>query len=714
MGQYSVTSKPRRRVTARWVRRCLLLGTVTALASSPAQAIEWNPLHWFDGSNGQQQAEAPPPAQGPVPIDQPHRIYDLAYGDLLFDYYQEHYFAAITKILVAQQRGSLDKNSEHAQLVLGALYVSYGLLDDGEAIFHNLLNTYATPQAADEAWYQLARIHYKRGNTQQALQILTSNIAEPMESRATEHVLLQILCLIRLGDVAQAQSLTQYLKQDQAPSLFVRFNMGSALAQLGEMEQAAGYYEDVITQASESGQPTSELDKTLTDQASLALGIHYLRNNQLIPAQRTLQRIRLYGPVANRALLALGWSQLRANHDIAALHPWLELSERALTDPAVQESKLNVPYVYERLGALQDALDGYQSAYAVFGEQRTQLDSIKQDIHKPDWIKRISPVDLTAQQAMGTLPEFKLPVDDPSTQYLYLFFASNDFQRLYRDYRELQRLYMVLVHWQRQFPSFDNMIATHMARLDKLAPKAEKALTRSQEFYQESRTQLQEYETRLKDIIANDDLMGLANVTQVIQKQRLDAIEANLKAMNDPDRYREEWEKLKLLQGLLEWDLNDAAIAKRWQASKDQADMNRMLDELETRIQGVMTARDTRLQRFQGFENRIQTLQQQITALQEQTAAQLRQQRTRLQTEADAIITREQQHLDQMRAKALLAIARLQDRGYMQERQRQDAEAAGKAAPALPPSGGVKIKEIPEDKSPQTLQDAIRGIFSGD
>ncbi|HEX4937517.1 MAG TPA: hypothetical protein VFX11_02515, partial [Candidatus Kapabacteria bacterium] len=78
------------------------------------------------------------PAQ-PIPIDQPHPVGDLAYGDLLFEYYQQRYFAAITKILVAQQRGLLSRDAEHTQILLGALYISYGMLDKGEAIFRQLL-----------------------------------------------------------------------------------------------------------------------------------------------------------------------------------------------------------------------------------------------------------------------------------------------------------------------------------------------------------------------------------------------------------------------------------------------------------------------------------------------------------------------------------------------------------------------------------------------
>ena len=698
------------------MRHGLLAAAIGLFTPASVYALDLNPLNWFGSDDETPAAVEPEKPREPVPIDQPHAIEDLAYGDLLFEFYQQHYFSAITKILVAKERGLFDQNSEHAELVLGALYVSYGLLDAGESIFKTLLNTYTSPEGADESWYQLARIYYKRDNPQHSLDILTSNINEPLESRATEHVLLQILCHIRLGQVDQAQALTQYLQDDKAQSIFVRFNMASTLAQLGDMEQAAGYYADVLSQ----NRPTTELDKTLNDQAALALGIHYLRSNQLELARQTLHRIRLYGPVANRALLALGWTHYHADQKLEALTPWMELNDRALTDPAVQESILNVPFVFEQLGALQDALDGYNSAYKIFRNQRRRLEDIKEDIRQPDWIERISPVDITAQDAMGKLPEFQLPVDDEVSQHLYRYFASNEFQRLYRDYRELQRLYMVLRHWERQFPSFNEMINTHVERLNELAPKAEQAIDNSKNFYAYSRVKLEEFEARLNDIIANDDLMGLANVAQLAQKERLDAIEAALNQLGDPDEYYEEWGKLKLLQGLLIWDLNATAIDKRWEATKDQVAMNNMLVELEQRIRDVMNAREVRLNRFHGFETRIQELYKQVKDLELDAAAQLRQQRRQMQQVAISIIELQQKQLDQMRAKSLLAIARLQDLGYMQERDRKrtrdqsimlelGTEAKTETTPIEAESSNA------EDKAPaQSLSDVIKRIFSDD
>lgn len=667
----------------------------------------------FSRADDDRQIAAAPVDTASIPVDQPHPVADLAYGDLLFDYYQGHYFAAITKILVAQERGLLTLDAEHARIVLGALYVSYGMLDKGEAIFRELLETHVSPAAADEAWYQLARIHYKRGQTQQALALLTQRIHTRPAQRPIEHVLLQALCHIRLGQLEQARDLLPLLQGKKSVSVLARFNIGATLAQLNELEQAEGYFREVSQLDARD-----DYDWMLKDQASVALGVHYLQQEKWDQARNVLERVRLYGPQSSRGLLALGWARFHSDEPAAALTPWLELAERDLTDPAVQEALLNIPYVYEQHGALQEALNRYRSAYDEYGKQKQILEQAKHDLLQADWIRQISPVD-TTDAVMTSLPAFELPTEDNATPYLYLYFASNEFQRLYQDYRELQRLYMVLVHWRRQLPSFNQMIATNVARLDELGPRSQQAIDATRKFYAYARVKLEEFGARLDEIIANDDLAGTANVQQLEQKERLEAAEQVLTALGDPELYEEEWTKLRLLKGLLMWDLNATALDRRWEMTKDRIAIDNLLVDLEQAIRRVQAARDLRLDRFYGFETRISELEQRITTLQDEIATALRHNRHYMQAVAVSIIERHQAQLDRMRARALLSIARLQDRGYVQERERQLTPASSRgdtlpAADASPPDALTEPSTPPSKPRPpaRSLSEAIERILA--
>ena len=640
-------------------------------------------------------------------LDQPHSVQDSAYGNLLFDYYQANYFAAITRILVAQERGQLTQDAERAQVLLGALYVSYGMLDKGEAIFHDLLATQLTPQSADEAWYQLARIHYKRGNSARALELLSSQLQTTPEQRPNEHLILQILCLIEQQQTEQALALLPALKDNNSLSVYSRFNLGSAFNQLGELEKAEGYFRQVSRMDAKS-----ETDWLLKDRATVALGVQLLKKEQWLQARQVLQNVRLYGPLSSRGLLALGWTYYNNDDPVSSLSPWLELADRDLTDPAVQEAILNIPWVYEKQGGLKEALNRYRAAYDQFGTQRDVLETAKQDILQPGWIKQISPVEESDfQEVMAAIPDFKLPTEDQVTPYLSLYFASNEFHQQYQDYRELQRLYMVLLHWKRQLPSYQHMVDSNLERLEVLGPRSQKFIDDSKDFYARARVKLEEFSNRLDDIIATDDLTGTANVVQLDQKERLDAVEQSLTALGDPAQHVQAWEKLRLVKGLLMWDMNATALDRRWEMAKNRIAIDNHLIDLEDNIRRVQAARNQRIERFEGFTGRLQDAEQRIVQLQNELAAALQDHRQQLQATALTIIEQHQIQLDRMRGKALLAIARLQDRGYVSDRERSLPPVMRKPSAVPQNEKPTPKKPLRSIANPQSLMEAIQQIF---
>ena len=69
----------------------------------------------------------------------PSTVQDLAYGEVLFHFYQEDYFTALTQLLVAQARDEFAYHDGEAELLLGGLYLSYGLHRHAGEIFSRLL-----------------------------------------------------------------------------------------------------------------------------------------------------------------------------------------------------------------------------------------------------------------------------------------------------------------------------------------------------------------------------------------------------------------------------------------------------------------------------------------------------------------------------------------------------------------------------------------------
>jgi len=90
-------------------------------------------------------------------------IRDPHYGEVLFHFYQQDEFTALTHLLAAQQAGRVTQHAAEAELLLGGLYLSYGQIEQATQIFDRLLVETSDPAVRDRAWYFIGKAHYQRG-----------------------------------------------------------------------------------------------------------------------------------------------------------------------------------------------------------------------------------------------------------------------------------------------------------------------------------------------------------------------------------------------------------------------------------------------------------------------------------------------------------------------------------------------------------------------
>ena len=158
-------------------------------------------------------------------------------------------------------------------------------------------------------------------------------------------------------DYAGAAKELELIKAKTGPALYARFNLGVALVKGGEAERGMALLDEVGKTPA-----VTEEYRSLRDKANLALGFSSLQTNNPDRARVYLERVRLNGMLANKALLGFGWAAAALKQPKVALVPWTELSGRDTADSAVLEAKLAVPYAFAELGAYGQALDGYKSS----------------------------------------------------------------------------------------------------------------------------------------------------------------------------------------------------------------------------------------------------------------------------------------------------------------------------------------------------------------
>lgn len=606
-------------------------------------------------------------AGSPAPADPmaAKAVRDLYFGEVLFQFYQDKHFDALTHLLVAQAAGRLQNHETESELLLGGLYLSYGQHDQAEAIFNRLLTAKVAPAVQDRAWFYLGKVRYQRGLDDEALAAFARISGALPPALAAELPMLKAQALMAMQRFDEAATLLDQVKDNGSWLPFARFNLGVALVRLGRLEDGARQ----LDQVGRSSPSSAEL-LDLRDKANLALGYAYLQKSLDGQARPVLARVRLASPFANKALLGVGWADAAAHDYRAALTPWLELNQRDLVDSAVQESLLAVPYAYARLDAWGSAAQGYQAALRSFDGEIGQLDKAIASAESGELTRA-----LLARDDRGIGRWYweldQLP-DSTAARYLYPLIANNRFQEGLRNVRDLDALEGNLEEWRNKLAAFEDVVSTRRQAYAEREPKIHDSLDGIN--LGSLRARRDALAGRLARIEATRDVAGLGTDEELDRWRRLTAIgnDPGLKAADAGglrDRYR-------LLKGVQLWDLDRDYKYRLWAGKRQLVELDRLLAQAAGLKARTDEARRDMPADLDRFSQRIAAVAPRIDSMQ-QAIAQVRSgQEQQLHAMAIDTLREQRARLAAYRVQAQFALATIYDR----------AAATDRTASAAPPA----------------------------
>ena len=584
-------------------------------------------------------------------------VQDLAYGEVLFDFFQEDYFGALTRLLAAQERNEIPHHAAESELLLGGMYLSYGEHKLAGEIFQRVLAQSVTPELHDRAWFFLAKIWYQRGYLDEsaaALARITNALPEELEP---QRQMLAAEVLMAQGKFADALATLQaWKKPSDAWIGYAKYNIGVSLVRLGKVEEGARVLEEVGNL-----DPANPEVAALRDKANVALGYAWLQASHPAEAKPSLQRVRLNGPFSNKALLGVGWADAETQDYEGALAPWLALRQRNLLDSAVQESLLAVPYAFAQLGADKQAADHYVDAIEAFNSEIARLDSSIEAISHGELI-----TELLGQHADGPSDTSgwywrleKIP-DTVESRYLYDLLASNRFQEGLKNYRDLLQINKNLDHWADSLGAFDDILDTRQRAYQERLPKIDGSLARVDlDALNAKRVEL---ESRLKAIERSEDVVALGTPKEQDTYRKLTEMEPVLSRLGADPSAAELRDKQRFLKGLLMWDLRRDYKARLWAEKKSLGELDRQLREAQRRHHAVESARDDWPGKFAGLSARVGGLTPRVLSMQIQAQAALSKQQDFLQSVAIDELKAQRDRLNTYMLQARFALASIYDR----------------------------------------------------
>ena len=584
-------------------------------------------------------------------------VQDLAYGEVLFEFFQEDYFNALTRLLAAQQRNEIPHHAAESELMLGGLYLSYGEHRLAGEIFERVLAQSVEPALHDRAWFFLAKIWYQRGYLPEAEAALARITGELPEEIEPQRHMLNAQVLMDQGRFAEALTVLEAWKRPSDTWIgYAKYNIGVSLVRLGQVEEGARVLDEV-------GQLDLENPAfaALRDKANVALGYAWLQASRPVEAKPSLQRVRLEGPFSNKALLGVGWSDAEASNYEGALAPWLELRDRSLLDSAVQESLLAVPYAFAQLGADAQAADHYNDAITAFNGEIARLTSSIEAIEKGELITELlgRHADST-NDATGWYWRLEKVPDTVETRYLYELMASNRFQEGLKNYRDLLYLNRNLDHWVESLGAFDDILDTRERAYQQRLPAIDDSL--SSVDLDAMLAHRVELESRLQAIERTEDVVALGTEKEQETWRTVTEMEPLIARLPDDAASDEIRVKQRFLKGLLMWDLRRDYKARLWAEKKSLADLDRQLREAQRRHHEVESARNDWPEKFVELTARIEGLRPRVAGMQGEAQAALLKQQLFLQDVAVAELKAQRERLSTYMIQARFALASIYDR----------------------------------------------------
>src|SRR5882757_5735511 len=462
---------------------------------------------------------------------------DLYFGEALYHAYQGQYFDALQRLdtELAQYRvldepelDSLHYHINDAEFSVGDFELSYRMhLRAGRAI-KAVLEGAVDEAVRNEAAFRLARIHFQKGQLDDALQALARIKGTVPEEIRGDIEFLRANVYMATAQPSEAVKVLAQLKSNERLAGFVAYNLGIALLQDGRPQEA-------IEQLDKAGQlPAGDpAGLAIRDKSNLVLGTMLFESGNLERARQSLDRVHLEGPFSNQALLRAGWAEASAQQYDRALVPWNILVGREPTDAAVQEVILAVPHAYASLKLHGRAALLYGRALELFSNQIERVDASIRSIREGQFLNALireeSREDETRVIRLRNLP------DAPETYYLMELMASHDFQTALHNYLDLEELRSRFIAWKTSLDAFDDIIRLRGQNYEPLLPEVDaqfRALDSRIRLRLEQRKHLTE---RLQTILTAPQPDYLATAEEQIAGERIALIEKRLGNSNDPE-----------------------------------------------------------------------------------------------------------------------------------------------------------------------------------
>ena len=549
----------------------------------------------------------------PEPDDAAPALRDLYFGEAIYYARQGHYFEALQRLdaELGQHRAvdepeldSLYYHLREAEFDVGDFELNYRMHHRAGRAITAVLEGAVDEIVRNDAAYRLARIHFQKGQLEDALHALGRIEGRVPEEIADEIEYLRANVYLGLARPADAVGVLRSLQGSENLRGFAEYNLGIALLEEGRRQ-------DAYEQLARAGlvQSSEEPVLAIRDKSNFVLGSLLVEAEDYTAAQTYFNRVRLDGPFSNAALLASGWAAATGQDFERAVVPWSILAERESTDPAVQEAKLALPFAYGELNVHGRAAVVYSAAVNAFGAEIEKLDASVASIRQGKFLDALVREEIRQNKdwviRLRSLPEA------PETYYLMELAASHDFQTALQNYLDLDDLRRKLASWDVNFDAFEDLIAL---RRDYYEPQLPDVDEEFRALDSRMRLRLEQHrllEERLENMLVAPRPEFLATAEERSSSVRLAALAASLEGV-ETESAEALRERIRHLEGTITWALRTEYHDRLYVFDAHLEELAASIEVLNDTYESYVRTRQAAVHSYEGYDTPIVRLRRRV------------------------------------------------------------------------------------------------------
>ncbi len=334
---------------------------------------------------------SPVGAEGPL-IDLEKRGAALQ-KEAYYDFFLGDYLTSATRLkLVEETTGNSDKVLNDTRLLLGGLYIAWGMYNPATVLFDRWVEQFPLGSSRNQLLLLIERLQYRRALYRAAIETSELLIPDKMFSSMDQARYLAGMSHYILGSFQEGIRAMESIPPSSVYFSFAQMAMAQSYAQLGDFEKSIG----ILKSLGGIDRQRDPDKKVFAEKSRLILGLLVVELGRFQEARTVLSSIPTTSPFYPDALFGEGWADFNAGRYSEALPLFQELFEMFPDHPYALEGLITIGGSYQRLGAVAKSLQIYGEALEVYGRKEKEIREFQTLIQNrdqlADWLNRFDEV----------------------------------------------------------------------------------------------------------------------------------------------------------------------------------------------------------------------------------------------------------------------------------------------------------------------------------